>query len=168
MECGSSSASGKRTLYQLCIREPCFPSGQFLCTPNTVSLYSSRGQCGRLEVAPVHATQCNTWVVQVYGHVPDIHMSWRLYLPAFLAGNLTSTSWPSTSASFASAGPPLGVLLTTAALLLLPCSWPSSILVMRDAVLGLDRSKGGEMSAASEQILTECHMHRNIEKMSPS
>ena len=92
---------------------------------------------------------------------PDMHMSWRLYLPAFLAGNLTSTSCASTSASFATLGPPWAVLLTTAALLLLVCSCPSSILVMRAPVLGLDRSNAGEASALPQRItyqeLEYCH-----------
>ncbi len=79
-------------------------------------------------------------------YTPDMHMSWRLYLPALAALNLTSTSCTSSSSmSDTMVGATPGAALATADSA--PAVCPSSIFWIVLSVFGLDSSDVAGASA---------------------
>ena len=78
-------------------------------------------------------------------YTPDMHMSWRLYLPALAALNLTSTSCPSSSMSDPMLGATPGAALATADSA--PAVCPSSTFWIVLSVFGLDSSDVAGASA---------------------
>ena len=83
--------------------------------------------------------------------VPDMQMSCRLYLPGFVALNLTSTSCPSSSASPPDSGPTPSPGAQSVTADSLPSGCPSSIFWMVLRVFGLDSSDVDATSAATQQ-----------------